>query len=138
MYLPALILTCCGSRSNHKSNHNRPPLYSRGSLRFLFSHQPSQTRAVRTWSTWILRLWWSPKTASPSPSSWWPPHGKRRQPGPVTLARHVCSHQITLSDPRSPGQDLCLLLTSCGSNTVLTLFPPPPPIFLSFTLYYSA
>uniref|UniRef100_A0A8C1I7J2 Ras protein specific guanine nucleotide releasing factor 1 n=1 Tax=Cyprinus carpio TaxID=7962 RepID=A0A8C1I7J2_CYPCA len=34
-----------------------------------------------------------------------------------------------MSDPRSPGQDLRLLLASCGSNTVLTLF-------LSFTLYY--
>lgn len=128
------MLTCYGSRSNHKSNHNRPPLdLFQRITSFSFSLQPSQTRAVRTWSTWILRLWWSPKTVSPSPSSWWPPHGKRSQPGPVISARHVCSHQITLSDPRSPGQDLNLLLTSCGSNAVLMPFFP-----LSFTLYYSA
>uniref|UniRef100_A0A8C2J927 Ras-specific guanine nucleotide-releasing factor 1-like n=1 Tax=Cyprinus carpio TaxID=7962 RepID=A0A8C2J927_CYPCA len=69
------------------------------------------------------------QTASPSPSSWWPPRGKRSQPGPVTSARHVCSHQITLSDPHSPGQDLRLLLASCSSNTVLTL-----SLFLSHSL----
>ena len=65
--------------------------------------QQRQTRAARTWSTWTSRSWWSPKTCSPSPSSWWPPPGRRSLPGPATSARHVNTHHIL--HRQGPGLD---------------------------------